>query len=243
MLALGIGANTAIFSVVDAVLLSPLPFEESERLVFLTRSGDVSLPDAVDWRTDSETFEEIGLFLRSWEFDLTGDGEPQRLTGSVVEPQFFDVLRVEPVHGRLFTAAENRLGGERLAVISSRLWQGRFGGDPEVLGATLRLSDHPTTVIGVMPPELDFLGLGVDLWVPAAVALTLAILGIYGVLAFTVERRRREIGVRMALGAGRGDLLRAVIGRGMVLTAIGLGAGLTASRASRIDPVVALRYE
>ncbi len=169
MLALGVGANVAVFSVVHAVLLAPLPFEDAEDLVFVTRSGDVSIPNGVDWRAGSETLEEVALFLRRWDFDLTGDGEPRRLAGAVVEPQLFDVLRVEPLHGRRLLPEDNRLGGERVAVISHDLWQRRFGGDPRAVGRTIRLSDRLTTVVGVAPPELDFLDDGIDLWVPVAV--------------------------------------------------------------------------
>ena len=168
-LALGLGANTALFSVVNGVLLRPLPFVEPERLSFLTREGDVSIPDGVDWRRESRTFESVALFLRTWAFDLSGDGAPERLQGSVVEPEFFDVLRVAPLFGRGLTADDNRVGGAHVAVIGEGFWKRRFGGEPGVVGRKITLSDHATEIVGVMPERFDFLQDGVDLWVPAAV--------------------------------------------------------------------------
>jgi putative ABC transport system permease protein len=168
-LAVGLGANTALFGVVSGVLLQPLPFPEPERLSFITREGDVSIPDAVDWRRESRSFEAVSLFLRGWAFDLSGDGEPERLRGSVVEPQFFDVLRTPPLLGRVLRDEDNRAGGPRVAVIGEGLWKRRFGGDPGVLGRKVTLSDHPTEIVGVMPHRFDFLDDGVDLWVPVAV--------------------------------------------------------------------------
>jgi hypothetical protein len=168
-LALGLGANTALFSVVNGVLLRPLPFPEPERLGFLTREGDVSIPDGVDWRREGRSFESVALFLRSWAFDLSGDGAPERLQGSVVEPEFFDVLRVAPLLGRGLTADDNRLGGAHVAVIGEGFWKRRFGVEPGVVGRKIILSDHATQIVGVMPERFDFLQDGVDLWVPAAV--------------------------------------------------------------------------
>jgi putative ABC transport system permease protein len=168
-LAVGIGANTAIFSVVSGVLLQPLPFPEPDRLSFITREGDVSIPDGVDWRRESRSFAALSLFLRGWSFHLSGDGEPERLRGSVVEPDFFDVLRTPPLLGRVFTAEDNRVGGPRVAILSEGLWKRRFGGDPAVVGRKLTLSDNATEVVGVMPAHFDFLADGVDLWVPVAV--------------------------------------------------------------------------
>ena len=168
-LAIGLGANTAIFSVVNGVLLRPLPFPEPERLSFLTREGDVSIPDGVDWRRESRSLEEVALFLRTWAFDLSGDGAPERVQGSVVEPEFFDVLRVAPLLGRVLTADDNRVGGAHVAVIGEGFWKRRFGGEPGVIGRKITLSDHATQIVGVMPERFDFMHDGVDLWVPAAV--------------------------------------------------------------------------
>lgn len=169
-LALGVGANSAIFSVVNAVLLRPLPFPEPERLVFITREGDVSILDGVDWRAQSRSLGGIALFLRNWAFDLSGQGEPLRVNGSVVEPDYFRVLRMAPLLGRVLTAEDNRPGAPRVAVLSEGFWRRRFGGDPGVLGRSVVLSDSPTSVVGVMPRAFDFLGDRVDLWISVAAA-------------------------------------------------------------------------
>jgi putative ABC transport system permease protein len=171
MMAVGVGVNTALFSVVEAVLLRPLPFEAPERLVFITREGDVSIPDGADWRAACPALEEIALFLRGWSFDLVGDGEPQRLNGAVVEAEFFRVLRTAAVIGRTLQPEDNRTGAGHVAVLSYGLWQRRFGGSPDVLGRALVLSDNAATIVGVMPPEFDFLHDEVDLWITPAAAV------------------------------------------------------------------------
>jgi len=202
-LAVGLGANTAIFSVVRGVLLEPLPFPEPDRLSFLTREGDVSIPDGVDWRRESRSFEAIALFLRAWAFDLSGDGEPERLRGSVVEPDYFDVLRTPPLLGRVLAADDNRLGGPRVAVLSEGFWRRRFGGDPGVLGHKLTLSDHATEVVGVMPARFDFLADAVDLWVPVAVETPWA-MAERGTNNFdAIGRMRPEV----RLGAARAEIV------------------------------------
>ena len=168
-LAIGIGANAAIFTVVNGVLLNPLPIPEADRLAFITRDGDVSIPDGRDWRAQSRSFESISLFLRNWSFDWTGQGEPERLSGTVSDSELFRVLGVRPAIGRFYTAADDRAGGDRVAVLGWGFWQRRFAGDRGVIGRVMTLSDHPVTVIGVAPPEADFLHDNVDLFVPSAV--------------------------------------------------------------------------
>lgn len=170
-LALGVGGNAAIFSVVDGVLLRPLPFPEPERLAFITREGDVSILDGVDWRAESRSFEEIALFLRGWSFDLTGHGEPERLNGSVVEPEYFRVLRMPPLLGRVLEPSDNRPGAPAVVVLNETLWRRRFDADRGVLGREITLSDVKTTVVGVMPASFDFLHDGIDLWSPVAAAV------------------------------------------------------------------------
>lgn len=165
-LALGIGASTAVFAVVSGVLLRPLPFKDAERLVFITREGDVGIPDGVDWRKDSRTLEEIALFLRSWAIDLNGAGEPLKLNGSVAEASLFRVFQTAPLLGRFYGNEEGRAGAPSVAVISEGLWKRQFGSDRSVVGRTVILSDIPTTIVGVAPEEMDFLHDGVDVWVP-----------------------------------------------------------------------------
>lgn len=174
-LALGVGATTAIFSLVDGVLLRPLPFVAPDRLAFITREGDVSLPDGDDWRARARGFQSIGLFARSWQFDLTGQGEPEAVVAHAVEPGFFDVLGVKPVRGRLFGPSENRPGGAHLIVIADAFWARHFRRDPAAVGQVLTLSGNPATIIGVLPPEADFLGDGVIGFVPIAVELPWAV--------------------------------------------------------------------
>ena len=168
-LALGIGATTAVFSFVNAILLRALPAPEPSRVVFITRSGDVSIPDGRDWRASVPALGSVALFLRDWDLDLTGLGEPERLHASVVEPDYFRVLGIAPVLGRALAPADNRPGGPRVAVIREEFWNRRFQRDPGVLGRTVTLSDHPTTIVGVMPDRFDVLGDGTDVWVPVAV--------------------------------------------------------------------------
>ncbi len=170
-LGLGIGVTTAIFAVFYGVLLRPLPFPEPGRLAFITRDGDVSVPDGADWRAQSTTFESIALFGRDWSLDLTGLGDPEPVRAYAVEPAFFRVLGVEPLLGRLFTDQDNQPGGAHSILISEGFWRTRFGADRHVVGRQLVLSGDPTTVIGVLPREFDFLDTGAIGAVPLAVAM------------------------------------------------------------------------
>ncbi len=169
-LALGIGANTAIFSVVNAVLLRPLPYPESERLVWLSERGlnfpvmSISYPNFTDWRGQQRVFEHLGVY--NWgSYNLTGNGQPLRLNGARISADAFAALRVRPALGRTFTNEEDKPGAESLVLLSHGLWQSRFGGKPSVLNQTITLDGRPFTVIGVMPPAFAFPG-RVDIWVP-----------------------------------------------------------------------------
>lgn len=167
-LALGIGASTAVFAVVSGVLLRPLPFPDAESLVFITREGDVGIPDGVDWRKDSRTLAETALFLRSWDLDLVGAGDPVRLHGSVAEPDLFRVFQASPLHGRFYGPEDNQAGAPSVAVISEGLWKRQFGGDLSTVGRAVTISDVPTTIVGIAREEMDFLHDGVEMWVPPA---------------------------------------------------------------------------
>ncbi|MBV8859443.1 MAG: ABC transporter permease [Acidobacteria bacterium] len=162
-LALGIGANAAIFSVVNGVLLKSLPFPDPERLVALnetTESGRataVAFPDYLDWRAGQSVFEELAARMPAGGV-LTGDGEPERVTGRLVTASFFKTLGVTPAAGRFFTEGEDRPGGGRVMVLGHGLWQRRYGGDPEVVGRTVLYNGESWTVAGVMPPQFDFYG-------------------------------------------------------------------------------------
>jgi putative ABC transport system permease protein len=169
-IALGIGANTAIFSVVNAVLLRPLPYDEADRLVYLTERREnaetmsISHPDFVDWREQNRVFESIGVY-NFGNYNLTTGGEPEQLRAGQVSADLFTALRVNPALGRLFTKEDDRSGAPGVVVLSYELWQRRFSGDPNVLNQSLSLNDHQYTVIGVMQPDFRFTE-KTEMWVP-----------------------------------------------------------------------------
>jgi len=180
-LALGIGANSAIFSVVNTVLLRPLPFERPEQVMFVNMTNvskgissfGVSLPDFREWRDRNEVFEHIAA-LNIKDFNLSGTDEPERISGATVSADFFSVLRVSPVEGRVFRAEEEQFGNHRVVVLSHAVWQQRFGGRGDLVGEAIALNGEKFTVIGIMPPGFQFpdasLGAPVTgLWTPLAV--------------------------------------------------------------------------
>ncbi len=161
-LALGIGANTAIFSVVNAVLLRPLPYQDSDRIVTLWQENEklrileeVSPPDFLDWQERSRSFEAMAL-IQPYGLDYAGDGEPESFRASLVSEGFFQVLGVRPYAGRPFSAQEFRPGTSNVVVLSYGLWQRKFGGDPAIVGRVLRLDEQPHSVVGIMPAEFQF---------------------------------------------------------------------------------------
>ena len=162
-LALGLGANTAIFSVIDAVLLRPLPFHSPSRLVVVkpTEPGrrddiGVSYPTFLDWRARNHVFDGLSVF-REDDFTLTGRGEPAHLTGAVVSANIFSVLGVPPVIGRDFVPEEDQSIGTGLPIILSHsLWQSRFGSDPKIVGQSLTLDGQTFAIVGVMPVGFQF---------------------------------------------------------------------------------------
>jgi putative ABC transport system permease protein len=169
-LALGIGANTAIFSVVNAVLIRPLPYDESERLVFLNEKSPVldemsiSYPNFLDWREHNQTFEKMGVYNRA-SYNLTGAGEAERIVTGQVSADLFSVLRVNPLLGRVFTNDEDKPGGTPVVVLSYALWQRRFGGQQSVLDQPITLNGKSYTVIGIMPESYAYPS-RVEMWVP-----------------------------------------------------------------------------
>ena len=169
-LALGIGANTAIFSVVNVVLLRPLPYPESERLVWLSErspkypSMTISYPDFIDWRAQQTVFEYIGAF--NWDtYNLTGRGEPLQLDVANISADAFAALQVQAAVGRYFDKEEDKPGGPPLVVLSHELWKDRFGSDPGIINQTITLSGRAYTVIGVMPSGYMFPS-RVSIWTP-----------------------------------------------------------------------------
>jgi len=169
LLSLAIGANTAMFSVIEGVLLRPLPYKDADRLCVLWKSIPhrniewdwTSAPTIQDWREQNQVFEDLALVLRPEGSKVTvrGDAGPEKLQGSIVSRNFFDVLGVQPLIGRTFSPAE-----ENVVVLSHRLWRQRFGEDKAVLGQVTRIDDRSVTVIGVMPPSFEFPDKDVRLW-------------------------------------------------------------------------------
>jgi putative ABC transport system permease protein len=160
-LALGIGANTAIFSVVNAVLLRPLPYVEPESLVWLwdtlpqLPTAPTSLPEFLDWKVQNQSFEHLAAFQSGSMFLDTGDGTRDTPVGFVT-PETFALFRVNPILGRTFTDEETLPGRFRVAVLGQAMWQSRFGSDPNVLGRTIELSGAPYEIIGVIPEGFSF---------------------------------------------------------------------------------------
>jgi putative ABC transport system permease protein len=174
-LALGIGANTAIFSVVNTVLLRPLPYHDPDRLVMVweddTKGGyprdTPSAANFVDWREQNKVFEGMGA-LADQSFNLTGAGDPERLEGKRASANLFNLLGVEPMIGRGFLPEDDQPGAGRVVVLSHGLWQRRFGADPSVVGRQLELNGQSHTVVGVMPRSFQFPSPETELWAPIA---------------------------------------------------------------------------
>jgi len=174
-LALGIGVNTAIFSAVDSVLLRPLPFKDPERLVSIWEQtpkigilrNEVAPANFFDLRTQNQTFEAIGA-TGPQDVNLTGDGDPERISGQLVSANVLSILGVEPALGRTFLANEDQPGQEHVVVLSHALWQRRFNGDPSIVNRNITLNGEAFTVVGVMPRGFFFPEREVDLWIPWA---------------------------------------------------------------------------
>jgi putative ABC transport system permease protein len=181
-LALGIGANTAIFSVVSAVLLNPLPYTEPDRLVSIwenvpTHGRWRAAPaNFLDWKKQTTVFTDVAAFGGATA-TLTGDGDPEQLSGTAVTPGYFEVVGVQPALGRAFQPEEHQLGKDRVVILSHNLWQRRYGGDKNIINRSVTLDGNTWTVIGVMPPGLyparpttagriDFDETGQDFWRP-----------------------------------------------------------------------------
>ena len=171
VLALGIGANTAAFSVTDFVLIRPLPFPAPDRLVELWERlpgyGQMELSPAnfVDWKRLSHSFDAMGAYYQD-SVNLVGQGDPRRFGCAVVTADLLPLLGVQPILGRLFTAAEDREGASGTLLLSYPLWQAQFGGDPDVLGRRVNLNNEAFVVIGVMPRDFRFPNRDVALWMP-----------------------------------------------------------------------------
>ncbi len=171
-LALGIGANTAIFSVVNAVLLEPLPYPDPDRLTMVwernyprgVERNVVNLANFLDWKEQSTSFEDMAAFYRG-SGNLTGDGEPERVVVTYTHPRFFSVLGTPPWRGRVWNDSDGEPGAAPSAALSHAFWLRRFGADPDVIGRSVLIDGTSVTVVGIMPSHLDF-PQGTEMWVP-----------------------------------------------------------------------------
>ncbi|HEX8775370.1 MAG TPA: ABC transporter permease [Pyrinomonadaceae bacterium] len=173
-LALGIGANAAIFSVVNAVLLRSLPYDDPDRLIVLRENKIPQFPEFsvspgnfLDWQKQNTVFEKLAA-IRGFSYNLVGTGEPERLRGARISAGLFEMLGVKPAQGRTFLAEEDQPGRDSVVILSNSLWQRRFGADPNILGRALTLNASTYTVIGVMPPDFQFPDRETELFTPVA---------------------------------------------------------------------------
>src|ERR1051326_4015843 len=172
-LALGIGAHTAIFSVVNAVVLRPLPYAEAERLVWVggnlrnkTNEAGVTPGDFLDYRQQNKSFAQFAASISDTvSVNLTENGEPERLKGATVTTNYLDVFGVKPALGRTFIAEEEQEGRGQVVVLSHGLWVRRFAADPAIINQTITLDGRNCTIIGVMPPKFQYPA-GAELWRP-----------------------------------------------------------------------------
>ena len=178
ILALGIGANTTIFSVVNAVLMRPLPYEAQDRIVMVWETNQskaiprsiVSPANFLDWKEQSNAFDHLAAF-RFWFFTVTGAGEPNIYHGARVSADFFPLLGVKPEFGRNFGPEEEQVGRDHIVILSHALWQRRFAGDPNIIGQPLTVDGEPFTIIGILPASFRFtrvLNAELELWMPIA---------------------------------------------------------------------------
>jgi predicted permease len=211
-LALGIGANTALFSVVNGVLLKPLPYPQPEKLVWLAESkpnfatGSISYPNFRDWQKDNHTFSAMAIY-RAFNFNLLGLGDAEQLRARFISSDFFSVLGVSPVIGRTFATGEDEIGRAPIVMISEGLWRRKFGSSPEALGKSINLDGKSYIVVGVTPASFDFSGLfrDVDIYAPIGqwnnplLPNRGAGLGVHG-----VGRLKTDVGIEQA----RADMAR-----------------------------------
>src|SRR5262245_24036582 len=172
-LALGIGATTAIFSVINAVLLRPLPFADPDRLVTISETHpeaprlQVATPDFEDWQQQARSFEGLAAYslIGLGNLVLTDAGEPEQLQSTYITPNFYPLLGLQPSLGRNFSPEENQAGHDRVALVGYALWQRKFASNPNLVGATIRLNGESHTVVGVMPQGAQ-LPFETDVWLP-----------------------------------------------------------------------------
>ncbi len=209
-LALGIGANSTIFSFVNAILLRPLPYKNPERLVLLDETASrrgiasmgVSFPNFLDWREQNQVFEDVAAYSEDT-YTLAGGGEPEQLQGARISSGLFELLGVQPLMGRTFSAEEDRPNNDAVVILSYGLWQRRFGSDPQIVGQSINVGNRAHTVIGVMPAGFKFPEVA-QLWRPMALDTTMWTRNDHGLSAIarlkpnvTIEQAQSEM-IRVA---------------------------------------------
>jgi putative ABC transport system permease protein len=214
ILALGIGANTAVFSIAKTVLLDPLPYPDSDRLLTVWMSNEVegrareamSRDDFADYAQEAKSFENLALY-RQLSMPLTGNNEPEQLTGLGVSASFFDTLRSEPAVGRIFRAEEEEPGRNQVIIITDGLWKRRFGGDRSIIGRTITLGSAAMTVIGIMPAGFSFPDPQVEFWTPIRIDASEQVDRRQRFLN-TIGRLKREVTLQRAEAEAKGIAAR-----------------------------------
>src|SRR6202044_222394 len=170
-LALGIGPNTALFSVVNGVLLSPLPYPHSNQLVAVYEKNagmdraTISYLNFLDWQRAAQTFSSLAIY-RHQDYNLTGRGQPERVNGLMVSADFFVTLGIHPSLGRDFRSEDDRIGAAPVAMLSDGFWHRRFGASPAIIGKSIDLNGTDYTIIGILPPNFKFYGVDRDIFSP-----------------------------------------------------------------------------
>jgi hypothetical protein len=251
MLALGIGANTAIFSVVNSVLIKPLPYPDSESVVNVVHQvngADLAyFSDRVylAYTANNRSFEHFGVWAASTA-TVTGGGDPEQVRTLIVSHEVLPALGMRPVIGRWFSSDEGGRGAPAMVLVTDAFWHRRFGGDREVLQRSLTINAREAvwSIDGALPlARVRTLGDLYDrsmartsftlvlLAIAAAMTLFLGVIGIYGVLSYAVAQRRREIGIRLALGAQTRAIRVLFLRRGLAVAGIGVALGLVGAAA------------
>jgi len=226
-LAVGIGANSAIFSAINALLLKPLPIPNQDRVVAIwdknpsrgVKHNEVTFPNYLDWRAQNRSFDHLAL-ERWWSTNLTGGDTPERIQGFLVTTNFFDVVGVKPVKGRNFIEGENEPGKDRVAIIANSLWQRRFGSDPAIINKTILTNGIQRTVIGVLPEGFNY-PKGAEVYSP--IAVTPELLRQRQNHSFYVIGRLKD-GVSLASAQADIDTITARLATQYPDTNVGLGA-------------------
>lgn len=243
-IALGVGANTALFSLVNGVLLSPLPFPDPDRLVGVHASkanfarGSISFPNFRDWRTANSVFSEFGV-SRNTSFIVTGQGTPEQVVGTFVSSDFLPLLGVRPVLGRAFARGEDEVGAPPVVLIGSGLWQRRFGSSSQAIGSSLTLDGRPYTIVGVVPgfplsapnlPRVSEVYVPIGQWANDLLLSRGAGLGIHGIA-------RLKPGVALAQAQGDLDAVSRALAETYPETNKGTGAALVPLKEQIVGPV------